>query len=83
MLVRAKNARCISKDEHTWDNGEKVYRGTFANDSGEMLRVQFVPELKQAWDEIQLFDTRYELQMEARTNGFKNYIDLTGIAVSK
>lgn len=83
MLVRAKNARCLGKDTHTFDNGDTVYRALFNNDLGDMLRVQFADKALSLWEGLELYDKRYELHMEARTSGYKTFIDLIDISESK
>lgn len=83
MQVRAKNARCIGKDTHTWDDGSTIYRALFNNDSGDILRAQFPENMKAQWQALELYDTRYEVAFEARTSGYKTYIDVTSISASK
>lgn len=83
MIVRAKNARCIGKDMHRFDNGDTVFRAIFVNDKGDQLRVQLSDNVLHVYDTLELFDKRYDLVLEARTSGWKNYVDLLEISESK
>lgn len=80
MYVVAQGVRAVAKDTHTFQNGDVVYRASFGGGQGGLVNVNMD---RQWWEQIVPFEVVYSIQLDVTTSGYRNFVDLVGLAIEE
>lgn len=80
MYTVAKRVMVVTKSQHTFDNGDTVYRVGLTNGSGELVNVECDSQTHAA---LVPLDKRYDVQIDFFNVGFSVRNFLVSYAESK
>lgn len=78
MLLIADGVTAVEKRVQEFKNsGDVAYYVKFGNQGSGLLECQCPAEV---WGNVQLYDKKYDVEIDARTSGYKHYLDIVQIA---